>query len=298
MTRASQSASATDTLLSARPGKTAPSGEERLRALFHTRYRGTELPSSARTNAVIETILSHRSVRHYLSKPLPDGVIETLVAAAQSAPTSSNLQAFSVVAVQDPDRRARLAALAGDQQHIIQAPLLFVWLADFFRLRSVAGRVGRSSIGLDYVETFLIAVIDAALAAQNAVVALESLGLGACYIGAFRNDPEGVSAELGLPPETIAVFGLTVGYPDPARLADVKPRLPQEIVLHRERYDQALQSALLNDYNQALRAFQAEQSLPQIDWTEQAAARVATPEALKGRHRLKQTIRRLGFALR
>ncbi len=59
-------------------------------------------------------------------------------------------------------------------------------------------------------------MIDAALAAQNAVVALESLGLGTCYIGAIRNDPETVARELALPEGVFPVFGLTVGFPDPS----------------------------------------------------------------------------------
>ncbi|WP_372852316.1 nitroreductase family protein [Pseudomonas protegens] len=62
------------------------------------------------------------------------------------------------------------------------------------------------------------------LVAENAVVALESLGLGGVYIGAIRNDIEGVAKELGLPPQVYPIFGLCVGYPSTERLAKVKPR--------------------------------------------------------------------------
>ncbi|MEF2985466.1 nitroreductase family protein, partial [Pseudomonas aeruginosa] len=95
--------------------------------------------------------------------------------------SSSNLQTWSVVAVQDPDRKARLAELAGNQGHIREAPLFLVWVADLARTRAVATAAGSPAEGLDYLESLLVAVIDAALAAQNAVVALESLGLGAVY---------------------------------------------------------------------------------------------------------------------
>lgn len=78
---------------------------------------------------------------------------------------------------------------------------------------------------LPYLESLLLGKIDAALAAQNAVVALESLGLGSVYIGGIRNYIEGVANELGLPPQVYPVFGLCVGYPSPDRPVKVKPRL-------------------------------------------------------------------------
>ena len=76
------------------------------------------------------------------------------------------------------------------------------------------------------MEEFIVGVVDAALAAQSALIAAESLGLGAVYIGAMRNLPEQIAAELALPPHVFAVFGMSIGYPDPARATGIKPRLP------------------------------------------------------------------------
>lgn len=271
--------------------------DDRLKALAGERYRAAQALTGD-WNETLDTILSHRSVRSYLPARVPHNAIELAVAAAQSAPSSSNLQAWSVVTVEDPARKDRLNTVSGMQRQISQAPLLLIWLADLCRPRSIATRGGTSAEGLDYLESFLLGVIDAALAAQNAVVALESLGLGTCYIGAIRNDPETVARELGLPVGVFPVFGLTVGYPDPALPAAVKPRLPQANVLHRERYDVETAAGGLGDYNAALGSFQSEQSLPPIDWTEQVSCRIGTVEALKGRHLLAATARRIGFALK
>jgi len=145
------------------------------------------------------------------------------------------------------------------------------------------GRPPTVTDGLDYLESFLLAIIDAALAAQNALIALESLGLGTCYIGALRNDPVTVARELNLPKQVFPVFGLTVGFPDPAIKTDVKPRLPQTAVLHREQYRDNPSEEELYSYNQTLRAFQKIQSMAPIDWSEQAARRIATKDALKHR---------------
>ncbi|HXZ10089.1 MAG TPA: NADPH-dependent oxidoreductase [Paraburkholderia sp.] len=243
-------------------------------------------------------MLTHRSVRAFSEHPIPDGTLETLIAAAQSAPSSSNLQTWSVVAIEDSQRKARLSVLAGNQAHIRDAPLLLVWLADLARLEAVAAHGGVKPEGLHYLETLLVGIIDAALAAQNAVVALESLGLGSVYIGAIRNAPEQVAAELALPSHVLPVFGLCVGYADPARPAEVKPRLPQSVVLHRERYDAHAQLTGVALYDEILAGFQARQGQSDASWTRRSIERWRTRESLHGRDRLRDALAALGFELR
>ncbi|MBB6251066.1 NADPH-dependent oxidoreductase [Nitrospirillum iridis] len=249
-------------------------------------------------NEVLTGLLSHRSVRAYRPDPLPEGTLETLVAAAQSAATSSNLQAWSVVAVTDPARKSRFAAWSQNQAHIEQAPLFLVWLADLSRLDTLARAKVGDAAGLDYLETLIVAVTDATMAAQNAVVAAESLGLGTVYIGALRNETEAVAAELNLPPKVLPLFGLCVGYPDPARPAGVKPRLPQSVVLHHERYDATASDAAITAYDGEIRAFYADQGITAPDWSDTVTARVRGPAALAGRHRLRQILADFGFPLR
>lgn len=261
-----------------------------LQGLAQARYRLPEAPDLADPNGTLELLLDHRSVRAYLPDDLPEGTIETLVAAAQSAPSSSNLQVWSVVAVREPERKARLAALAGSQKHIVEAPLLLVWLIDFDRLTQIGELRGVRPEALDYMESFLLGSVDTSLAAQNAVVALESLGLGSVYIGGIRNKPAEVAAELDLPPRMFPLFGLVVGKPDPARPASVKPRLPQASVLFHERYawtDAQEQAAW--HYDGRLKQFQREQGMPE---------RTRGPWSMAGRHVLRDVLSGLGFDLR
>ncbi|MBN3853575.1 NADPH-dependent oxidoreductase [Paraburkholderia sp. Ac-20340] len=249
-------------------------------------------------NETLDSLLAHRSVRNYADKPLPEGTLETLIAAAQSASTSSNLQTWSVVAIEDPERKARLSALASNQSQIREAPLFLVWLADLNRLEAAAERTNASAEGLHYLETLFVGVIDAALAAQNAVVALESLGMSAVYIGAIRNQPEQVAAELGLPPRVLPVFGLCVGYADESQAAQIKPRLPQPVVLHREQYDAASQPAGIAQYDETIGAFQTSQGQSAAGWTSRSLARWRSRESLHGRDRLRDALNALGFELR
>ncbi|HXT07140.1 MAG TPA: nitroreductase family protein [Roseiarcus sp.] len=164
-------------------------------------------------NTALETILNHRSIRRFSAEPLPVDVLDLLVAAAQSAPSTSNLQAFSIVAVEDSGRKARLSKLAANQRHVAEAPLLLMFVADLARLRGIAADINEPCEGLDYTESFLVAVADAAFAAQNCLIALESTGLGACYIGAMRNHPQEVADELGLPPGAFVAFGIPSAIP-------------------------------------------------------------------------------------
>ncbi|WP_036479433.1 NADPH-dependent oxidoreductase [Myxosarcina sp. GI1] len=266
--------------------------------LIRERYGSNVFNPEHLWNETLATLLSHRSVRAYLPDELPPQTLETLIAAAQSAATSSNLQTWSVVAVQDPSRKNTLAQLAGNQAHIRQCPLFLVWLADLARLDYLAAQQGMTSDGLNYLEMFVTAVIDAALAAQNATIAAESLELGTVYIGGIRNQPKQVAETLQLPPHLFAVFGMCVGYPDLANLAAVKPRLPQAAVLHYETYDLTQQEAAIARYNEVMQQFYASQQMNVSgDWVEHSLKRVATVQSLGGRDRLREVLRQLGFSL-
>lgn len=274
----------------------------RFDAAWHLRYGDAssrpEAPASAAAAAILEHLMAHRSVRAYLDTPVGDDELSRIVAAAQSAATSSNLQAWTVVAVRDPARKARLADFAGGQAHIKEAPLLLVWIADLSRLDRTAARLALPSSANEYFEMFLVAAIDAALAAQNAVLAAEALGLGTCYIGAMRNRPEDVAAELNLPPHAFAVFGMTVGRPDPARPASVKPRLAQPVIVHHETYGAAGEVEAVSRYDEVMNGFQASQSMKPVAWSQQSSQRVAGPQSLSGRDRLVAALSALGFDLR
>lgn len=278
--------------------RTARDSGDAQRALrLAERYReAIELPGE--WNETLDVLLGHRSVRAFLPDAVPARTIELLVAAAQSAASSSNLQPWSVVAVEQPERKARLAALAGDQKHIVQAPLFLVWLIDLHRLERIGAARGMTTDGLDYLETLLLGSVDTAIAAQNAVIALESLGLGSVYIGGIRNKPAEVARELGLPPHVVALVGLSVGFPNPRAPASVKPRLPQKAVFFREQYRHGPDAAAIAAYDTRLRNFQREQGMVERDWSEQATTRVRGAEALSGRHVLRETLLGLGFGLK
>ncbi len=268
------------------------------RPLYETRYGNVAQTIPEISTPLIDQLMTHRSVRAFRPDAVSDAQLSAMIAAAQSAASSSNLQVWSVVAVRNQAVRDRLAEYAGNQGHIRQAPLQLVWLADLSRLERIAAAEGRPSDALDYTEMFLTAVIDAALAAQNAVAAAESMGLSTVYIGGMRNRPEDVARELKLPPRTFAVFGMCVGFEDEAKPASVKPRLPQSAVLHHESYSIAQEDAIA-DYNAAMaRFYEAQKMDVKGSWTIHSSKRIAGPESLSGRDRLVDALKALGFSLK
>ena len=262
------------------------------------RYGADAAPAAGPWNDHLSLLLSHRSVRGYRPDTLPVGTLETLIAAAQSAATSSNLQAWSVIAVTDPDKKAALSAVAANQKHIRECPLFLVWVADISRNQRLGAQEGVTLETMPYQETFLVAAIDAALAAQNATVAAESLGLSCVYIGALRNDPREVAKIVGLPSGAFGVFGMCVGYASAAGATEVKPRLPQDVIVHREVYDAAGEQAHRAAYDALLGGFSNRNDMALDTWTKKVVGRLSKIASMAGRHTLSATLRAMGFELK
>jgi FMN reductase (NADPH) len=164
-------------------------------------------------NDVLRVIAEHRTIRKYKPEKIPDEDMETILFAGFKAPSSANLQTYSVIKVDDADKRAKLAELAGDQSQIIEASDFLVFLADLRRHRIIGTSKG-IDMGEPNLSMFYVSVVDAVIAAQNIVMAAESLGYGTCYIGALQNDPIRVIELLELPRYVYPLFGLCIGIPD------------------------------------------------------------------------------------
>lgn len=268
--------------------------------LLTERY-GSPQPPQTLDNDILRHILRHRSVRAFAPKALPEHTLNTLVAAAQSGSSSSNLQVWSVVAIQDPVHKNKLASWANEQDFIRQAPLFLIWVADLSRNRLVADLPpGVVLDGTDYLESLLLTAVDTAIAAQNAVLAAESLGLGAVYVGAIRSHVQEISQDLKLPPYAFPLFGTAIGYPAQATAEQpLRPRLPQTAVLHQEFYDASAQPQAAAQYDQALDAFWQAQGIQHPRWTSHLASRLGNVAASgDARYQLRATLNALGFPLR
>lgn len=239
----------------------------------------------------------HRSIRKYADESIPESLIQCLIGCAQGAATSSNLQLWSVISIQDPATRDEIAKYADNYQHIRECQWFFAFLADHYRLREAAKHVGEQAEGLDYQEFLIMAIIDAALAAERMVCAAESLGMGICYIGAMRNNPEAIKEILHLPEGTFCTFGLCLGWPEEPLGAHIKPRLRQEAVWFREKYDRDV-SAWTAEYDDRMKQFyESEKMKGDVTWSMRSGRRVDNKH-LTGREVLKAWLEGQGFSRR
>ena len=252
-------------------------------------------------NPTLDLIHKHASVRHYKADPLPAALIETIVAAAQCASSSYNLQAYSVIVVTDAGKREKLAELSGNQTQVREAPVFLVWCADLSRSERVCELRGYRQV-YEYTENFLVTAVDAALAAQNAALAAESLGLGICYIGYIRNIPKEVIKLLELPRLTFPIIGMTVGWP--SKEPHLRPRLPLKAILHWEKYNPDQDNALL-EYDRRMAETgiyrrrpatvpEREGETEDEGWLEHIAKRLSQAE----RTDLRQALKKQGFELK
>ncbi|WP_130834547.1 oxygen-insensitive NADPH nitroreductase [[Erwinia] mediterraneensis] len=189
----------------------------------------------------IDLLRSHRSIRSFTDQPIDEAQRDAIIAAAQSASTSSFLQCSSIIRITDKAKRDKLVSLTGGQPWVAQAAEFWVFCADFNRHLQICpeAQLGRA-------EQLLLGCVDTALMAQNAMVAAESLGLGGVFIGGIRNNIADVTELLALPKFVLPLFGFCIGHA--AAVPDIKPRIPQAMLVHENQY-QPLDPAVLADYD-------------------------------------------------
>lgn len=210
---------------------------------------------------VLETALSHRSIRKFSAEPVAPEMLAAALEAGRAASSSSFLQAVHIIRVTDVEIRKGLRAVGADQHYIETSAEFLVFCMDFAKHRQIA-----PDAQTDWTEVTLIGAIDAGIMAQNVMLAAESMGLGAVYIGSLRNDVGRVAELLDLPAHTMPLFGMCLGHPaqDPIE----RPRLPLGCVVSENRY-QAMSADDFAAYNAVLGDYYRRRSNLDLDWTAQ-----------------------------
>lgn len=184
-------------------------------------------------NSTIRLQLEHKTIRKFKEIEIPEEIVSTLIDVARHTSTSSFMQAYSIIRVSDPGKKEKLAQF-GKQDYIAQAPLLLVMLSDMHRNTKIAQENSASDIHFASFDRFLSSSTDAILAAQNIMIAAESLGLGGVFLGSILNQADKIIEVLELPDYVVPVLGIGIGYPD--QEPQLKPRLPQAFMFMEDRY--------------------------------------------------------------
>jgi len=251
-----------------------------LQARYGLDVSGPEVP------ATVAALLDRRVSRRYRDQDVPDALLDALLGAAQSAPTKSDLQQYSVVVFRDRARIRQIADWIGTMDWIASAPVFLVWCGDMRRGQRLCEQHGMPHAN-NNLDTFLNTAVDCTLAMGQFITAADAVGLGTCPISYVRSHIERVTPLLGLPAGVYPVAGLTVGWPVFRR--PVAMRLPPSVVVHRERYDDSAMPAEVQAYDARRMAREpvAAGSLKNNDvypprdgvgWSENVARQLSVPE--------------------
>jgi nitroreductase len=197
-------------------------------------------------NQTLETIAKRRSVRAFSPDPISQEEKDIILQAAFRAPTAGNLMLYSIIEVEDPVLKEKLSHSCDEQPFIAKAPYVLVFLADyqrwydFFQASGVIdrckelGRIPR----LPQEGDLMLACCDALIAAQNAVIAAESLGISSCYIGDVLEKYEIHRELLALPRYAFPITLLCFGHPKSAAAGEPTPRFDRQYIVHKNQYHQ------------------------------------------------------------
>ena len=183
---------------------------------------------------LFETILSRGSIRKFSKKNISKELLSLLLMAAQSAPSKSNLQQYSILIIKNDIIKNKIGNIIGKTKWALEAPLFFLFLADIRRNIKITNDRGYTHKN-NNLDTFMNSVIDAALSMQSMITASESIGLGVCPISMIRNIIDEVKNICELPKGVFPIAGLAMGWP--TEKPRVSYRLPQEVVIHHDIYD-------------------------------------------------------------
>ncbi len=178
---------------------------------------------------------NRKTIRNYSDKPVPEELLRQLIEAAAEAPTTGGMQLYSVVVTRDEEMKRQLAPHHFFQRMVSQAPVVLTFCADFNRMDRWC-EVSDAVPCYGNFQSFLSAMLDVTVFAQQFNTAAEMAGLGCCYIGTTTYNAPQIAETLKLPPMVLPVVTLTVGYPADRDAEPKAERLPVEAIMHDEVY--------------------------------------------------------------
>ena len=215
-------------------------------------------------NDTINTIMNRRSIRAFTNEPISAEDKSLILEAAFRAPTAGNQQLYTIIDVTDQAVKEALVPICDDQPFIASAPLVLIFLADCLKWYN-AFKVAGCEPRIPDVGDLMLAVSDTNIAAENAVITAESLGIGSCYIGDVMENCEKLRSLLSLPEYVFPAAMLVFGHPAPnAMKRELLPRIDYKYTVHENSYrtlsSDELKDALewkagLRSYDEWIKAF-------------------------------------------
>jgi len=228
-------------------------------------------------------IAGHRSHRRFLPRPVEPDLLRLLCACALSAPSKSDLQQADIVIVRDRAIRQEIVATIPDMPWIMDAPVFLVFVGNGARLPMLSKRHDKPFPN-DHLDAFFNAAVDGAIVMTTFIQAAAAVGLGTCPISAIRDHPRIIAKALNLPPRTVPIAGLCVGWP--AQANEITPRLSLATTVIENRYGERDLMGEIEAYDRrraALRPYRRQRNperwgqAPFYGWSQDKARQYAEP---------------------
>ena len=234
--------------------------------------------------AVLARIAGHRSHRRFQSRPIDPDLLQLLCACALSAPSKSDLQQADIVIVRETAIRQTIVDTIPEMPWIMDAPVFLVFVGNGARLPMMSKRRDKPFPN-DHLDAFFNAAVDGAIVMTTFIQAATAVGLGICPISSVRDYPRIVAKALNLPPRTVPIAGLCVGWPE--QPGEITPRLSLSTTVIENRYGERDLIGEIEAYDRrraALRPYRRQRRIERwgeasfYGWSQDKARQYAVPQ--------------------
>ena len=179
--------------------------------------------------------LKRKTIRRYSDAAISDDLLDSLIEKAMQAPTLGGMQLYSVIVTRDDDMKRKLAPCHFNQPMVTSAPVLLTFCADFNRFDKWCEASDAEPCYGNF-QSFIGALLDVTIFAQQFCTAAEMEGLGCCYLGTTTYNAPDIAKVLSLPSMVVPVITLSLGFPLDADSEPKAERIPMNAIIHRETY--------------------------------------------------------------
>jgi nitroreductase len=245
-------------------------------------------------NPALKFVFERRSIRRFKQKTVPRRLINRIVDAGQRAPTACGMQGYSLILVTDRKLREEVYKAIGKQKCMEEAPTWILVCADMARQLRLFETLGVKT-KIEPLSKFIPAVVDAALVAENMVIAAEMFGLGSVFIGSVWAEMKRVADVFGLPKNVCPIVLVCIGYPDES--PPTRPRWPREAVLHENKYKMPSKTLMKDYYEKANEQLVKMRYFPKSvhNWAEHWQRKFPPKEMKVWEAQLRKDLKALGF---
>lgn len=201
---------------------------------------------------LISMIKNHRSIRNYTGEDVKEEDLRAIIEGAIHAPTSINGQQWSIIIVEDQEKKDKLAELCGGQSWISKASVFMIFLMDYYKIAKKMKENGIAFENATSIESIMVGSVDVGIAFSNAMNVAESLGYGIVPIGAVRREPQEVINLLELPKYVYPVLGMCIGVEEGEQ--EIKPRLPYDATVSVDVYNRDTDK-YVKEYDEKIREY-------------------------------------------